>query len=152
MLVSNFLICFRYCLTWMWFVITLICTLMDELYLWTLCNMWYVCWIMYDLGCMLVESRPFAVLDGLPDLYGLKYDSTSTCGLPLYLCSYKLVGSATKTSHKMMKQIQSDLHWRMAKILFWETRVKKMALLYRVTAKPVKIQLQKEVNILASTN
>ena len=36
-----------------------------ELYLWTLCNVWHVCWIMYDLGCMLVESRPFVVLDGL---------------------------------------------------------------------------------------
>ena len=35
------------------------------------------------------------VLDGLPDLYGLKYDSATACGLPLYLCSYKLVGSAT---------------------------------------------------------
>ena len=92
------------------------------------------------------------VLDGLPGLYGLKYDSVTTCGLPLYLCSYKLVGSATKTSHKMMKQIQLDLHRMMAKIFFRETRVKNMALLYRVTAKPVKIQLQKEVNILASTN
>ena len=30
---------------------------------------------MYDLSCMLVESRPFMVLDGLPGLYGLKYDS-----------------------------------------------------------------------------
>ena len=28
-------------------------------------------------------------------LYGLKYDSAIACGLPLYLCSYKLVGSAT---------------------------------------------------------
>ena len=35
------------------------------------------------------------VLDGLPGLYGLKYDSATACGLPLYLCSYKLVGSAT---------------------------------------------------------
>ena len=34
------------------------------------------------------------VLDGLPALYGLKYDSATACGLPLYLCSYKLVGSA----------------------------------------------------------
>ena len=50
---------------------------------------------MYDLGCMLVESRPFAVLDGLPGLYGLKYDSATACGLLLYLCSYKLDGSAT---------------------------------------------------------
>ena len=42
---------------WTWFVITLICTLMNELYLWTLCNMWHACWIMYDLGCMLMVNR-----------------------------------------------------------------------------------------------
>ena len=36
-----------------WFVITLFHTLMNELYLWTLCNMWHVCWIMYDLGCVI---------------------------------------------------------------------------------------------------
>ena len=35
------------------------------------------------------------VLDELPSLYGLKYDSATACGLPLNLCSYKLVGSAT---------------------------------------------------------
>ena len=35
------------------------------------------------------------VLDGLPSLYGLKYDSATACGLLLYLCSYKLLGSAT---------------------------------------------------------
>ena len=54
---------------------------------------------MYDLGCMLVESRPFMVLDGLPGLYGLKYDSATACGLLLYLCSYKLDGYATRTSY-----------------------------------------------------
>ena len=43
---------------------------------------------MYDLDCMLVESRPFVVLDGLPGLYGLKYDSATAYGLLLYLCSY----------------------------------------------------------------
>ena len=41
------------------------------------------------------ESRPFVVLDELPSLYRLKYDSTTACGLPLYLCSYKLDGSVT---------------------------------------------------------
>ena len=51
---------------------------------------------MYDLGCMLVESKPFVVLDGLPGLYGLKYDSVTACGLLLYLCSYKSDGSATQ--------------------------------------------------------
>ena len=50
---------------------------------------------MYDLGCILVESRPFAVLDGLPGLYELKYDSATVYRLLLYLCSYKLDGSAT---------------------------------------------------------
>ena len=35
-----------------WFVITLFHTMMMEMYLRTLCNMWHVCWIMYDLGCL----------------------------------------------------------------------------------------------------
>ena len=30
---------------------------MNELYLWTLCNMWQLCWIMYDLGCMLTVNQ-----------------------------------------------------------------------------------------------
>ena len=38
--------------------------------------------------------RPIVVLDILLGLYGLKYDSATACGLPLYLFSYKLVGSA----------------------------------------------------------
>ena len=41
------------------------------------------------------------VLDGLPGLYGLKYDSATACGLPMYLCSYKLDGSI----------IEVDLVW-----------------------------------------
>ena len=40
-------------------------------------------------------SRPVVILDGLPGLYGFKYDSATACGTPLYLYSYKLVGSAT---------------------------------------------------------
>ena len=40
-------------------------------------------------------SRPVVVLDGLLGLYGFKYDSATACGLPLYLYSYKLVGSVT---------------------------------------------------------
>ena len=39
--------------------------------------------------------RPVVVLDRLPSLYGLKYDSATACRLSLYLCSYKLVDSAT---------------------------------------------------------
>ena len=45
-------------------------------------------------------SRPVMVLDRLPGLYGLKYDSATACGPPLYLCSYKLVGSATSITKK----------------------------------------------------
>ena len=41
-------------------------------------------------------SRPVVVLDRLPGLYGLNYDSATACGLLLYLSSYKLVGSATE--------------------------------------------------------
>ena len=37
--------------------------------------------------------RPVVVLDGLLGLYGFKYDSAIACGPPLYLYSYKLVGS-----------------------------------------------------------
>ena len=50
------LICFRFNYQ-TWFVITLFRTLMNELYLWTLCNIWHVCWIMYDLGCMWIVYR-----------------------------------------------------------------------------------------------
>ena len=32
------------------------CTRCMVRYLWTLCNMWHVCWIMYDLGCMLAMN------------------------------------------------------------------------------------------------
>ena len=39
--------------------------------------------------------RPVVVLDRLLGLYGLKYDSATACGLLLYLCYYKLNGSAT---------------------------------------------------------
>ena len=35
------------------------------------------------------------VLDGLLGLFGLKYYCATAYGLPLYLCSYKLVSSAT---------------------------------------------------------
>ena len=57
---------------------------------------------MYDLGCMLVELRPFVVVDGLPSLYGFKCDSATACKLLLYLCSYKLVGSATDSALPQM--------------------------------------------------
>ena len=50
-------------------------------------------------------SRPVVVLDGLPGLYGFKYDSATACGPPLYLYSYKLVGSVTAMMNMKM------LHW-----------------------------------------
>ena len=64
---------------------------------------------MYVESCMILVvinrlSRPVVVLDGLPGLYGFKYDSATACGLPLYLYSYKLVGSATdEPAHKKRK-------------------------------------------------
>ena len=45
------------------------------------------------------------VLNGLPGLYGLKYDSVTTCGLPLYLCSYKLDGSVTSLARPTFNTI-----------------------------------------------
>ena len=50
-------------------------------------------------------SRPVVVLDRLPGLYGLKYDSATACGPPLYLCSYKLVGSMTLLPHAPYQSI-----------------------------------------------
>ena len=60
----------------------------------------YVICGMYVESCTILVvvnrlSGPIVVLDGLPGLYGFKYDSATACGLPLYLYSYKLVGSAT---------------------------------------------------------
>ena len=64
---------------------------------------------MYDLGFVLVESRPFVVLDGLPGLYGLKYDNATAYGLSLYLCSYKLVGFATQNKWIRTKAATSEV-------------------------------------------
>ena len=60
----------------------------------------YVMCGMYVESCTILVvvnrlSRPVVVLDGLTGLYGFKYDSATVCGTPLYLYSYKLVGSAT---------------------------------------------------------
>ena len=59
--VGNFifeLICFRFNYQTR-FVITFYSYSDDEKYLWTLCNMWHVCWILYDLGCCksFIETR-----------------------------------------------------------------------------------------------
>jgi len=47
------------------------------------------------------------VQDELPGLYGLKYNSVTAYGLPLYLCSYKLVGSATRIKQDTPNKGQS---------------------------------------------
>ena len=64
-----------------------------------ICELYVICGMYVESCTILVVvnrlSRPVVVLDGLPGLYGFKYDSVTACGLPLYLYSYKLVGSAT---------------------------------------------------------
>ena len=64
-----------------------------------ICELYVICGMYVESCTILVVvnrlSRPVMVLDGLPGLYGFKYNSATACGLPLYLYSYKLVGSAT---------------------------------------------------------
>ena len=79
------------------FVITFIRTLMEKY----ICELYVICG-MYVKSCTILVvvnrlSGPVVVLDGLPGLYGFKYDSATACGLPLYLYSYKLVSSTTTT-------------------------------------------------------
>ena len=95
--VGNFnfkLICFRFIYQTR-FVITFIRTLMTK----CICELYVICGMYVESRTILVVvnrlSRPIVVLDGLSGLYGFKYDSATACGLPLYLYSYKLVGSAT---------------------------------------------------------
>ena len=95
--VGNFIFelnCFRFIYQTR-FVIAFIRTLMTN----CICELYVICGIYVESCTILVVvnrlSRPVVVLDGLPGLYGFKYDSATACGLPLYLYSYKLVGSAT---------------------------------------------------------
>jgi hypothetical protein len=78
-----------------WFVITFIRTLMMK----CICELYVICGMYVESCAILVVvnhlSRPIMVLDGLPSLYGFKYNSAIAYGLPLYLYSYELVGSAT---------------------------------------------------------
>ena len=64
---------------------------------------------MYVESCTILVvnrlSRPVVVLDGLPGLYGFKYDSAFACGLPLYLYSYKLVGSVTSHRYDLRHEL-----------------------------------------------
>jgi hypothetical protein len=90
------LCCFRYYI-WTWVVITLFELRCMLNYLWTCCNMWHICWIMYDLGCMLAMIRD-------PSWYSTDYRvymSSSVCGSMCMrgqpcLILYKLVGSLTR--------------------------------------------------------
>jgi hypothetical protein len=64
-------------------------------YLWNGYSMWLVCWIMYDLGCMLVGLKSFMVSSDYQVYMGSSMTIWSLWWLPLYLCSYKLDGSIT---------------------------------------------------------
>ena len=59
------------------------------------CNLWWWCLIMYDLGCMLVESRSFEISSD----YRVYMGSSPLAWLPqwslIHLNSYKLDGSVT---------------------------------------------------------
>ena len=81
-----------------WFVITLFHTLMMKMYLWTLCNMWHVSWIMYDLGCLwIVYPDPSWYSTDYRVYMGSSTKLRPLRRLPLYLCSYKLDGSIIVT-------------------------------------------------------
>ena len=101
--VGNFIFelnCFRFIYQTR-FVITFIRTLMMKI-----CGMYVEsCTILVVVNRL---SRPVVVLDGLPGLYGFKYDSATARGLPLYLYSYKLVGSATVIHCKETQYMQID--------------------------------------------
>ena len=58
--------CFHDYFIWTWVVITLNRTLMYDVVFVNWCNMWHVCWIMYDLGCMLMVNRD-------PSWYSMDY-------------------------------------------------------------------------------
>ena len=69
-----------------------------------ICELYVIC-DMYVESCTILVvvnrlSRPVVVLDGLLGLYGCKYDSATACRPPLYLYSYKLVGSVTCQLHE----------------------------------------------------
>ena len=103
--VGNFifeLICFRFIYQTR-FVITFICTLIMK----CICELYVICGMYVESYTILVVvnrlSRPVVVLDGLPGLYGFKYDSATACRPPLYLYSYKLVGSATYLNYLVEK-------------------------------------------------
>jgi hypothetical protein len=93
MMVSK-LCCFRY--IWTCVVITLLKLRCMLNYVWTCCNMWQ-CMLNHVRSWLYVgdDLRSFMILDGLPGLYGLKYDDWPLRWLLLYLCSYKLDSSVT---------------------------------------------------------
>ena len=78
------LYCFRYYI-WTWVVITLFVLWCMLNYLWT----YVTCGLYVEsctiLVCMWLISRSFMILDGLPDLYGLKYDSVTALMVAIVL-------------------------------------------------------------------
>ena len=69
------------------FVITFIRTLMMK----CICELYVICGMYVESCTILVVvnrlSRPVVVLNGLPGLYGFKYDSATACGFAIVLVS-----------------------------------------------------------------
>ena len=77
----------------------------------SVCNLWWRCLIMYDLGCMLVESKSFEISSD----YRVYMGSSPLAWLPpwllIHLNSYKLDGSVT---HLHVHSYMLLLQWKYA--------------------------------------
>ena len=112
------LICFRFVYQ-TWFVITFIRTLMMK----SICELYVICGMYVESCTILVVvnrlSRPVVVLDGLPGLYGLKYESATALRLPLYLCSYKLDDFVTSSAAVLARQCRRETVLQGRAVVLW---------------------------------
>jgi hypothetical protein len=90
-----------------------------------ICNL--LCWIMYDLGCMLVGLKSFMVSSDYRVYMGSSITVRSLWWLLLYLCSYKLDGSVTLVLHALQdskcllwnfRQLKNRIVWNISLFFF----------------------------------